>query len=96
MQITLYQRTFPAPDSPVSVSFAPPDTAQRHTYTAGGKVYEAVFREVLVAVPDDAKLDVLKNLLCWAGDKGPTKSTAKEVMELARTKAPGFRAVKPS
>jgi hypothetical protein len=94
MQITLYHRTFPVPDAPFAVSFAPPAAAQRHTFTAGGQVYEAEHREVLVTVPDDAKLDVVKNLLVWTGEAGPTKSTAREVYELARSKAPGFRAVK--
>lgn len=94
MQITLYRRSFPVEGAPMAVSFVPPDAAQRHTFTANGKVYEAEFREVLIAVPDGATIDPLKNLLCWSGDKGPIKSTAKEVFELARTRASGFRTVK--
>ena len=94
MQITLYHRTYPVKDAPFAVSFVPPDASQRHTFTANGRVYEAECREVKVIVPDDAKLDVLRNLLGWAGDNGPTKATAKEVFELARTKAQGFRTVK--
>ena len=94
MLITLYHRTFPVKDAPFSVSFAPPDAAQRHTFTADGKVYEAECKEVKIMAPDDAKLDPLRNLLSWAGTDGPIKATAKEVFELARTKAQGFRTVK--
>jgi hypothetical protein len=94
MQITLYHRTFPVADAPFAVSFVPPDATQRHTFSANGKVYEAEFKEVHIVVPDGATFDPLKNLLGWAGDKGPMKSTAKEVYELARTKAPGFKMVK--
>lgn len=94
MQIKLYHRTFPVADAPFAVSFVPPDATQRHTFTANGKVYEAEFKEVLIIVPDGATFDPLKNLLAWTGDKGPIKSTAKEVYELAKAKAPGFRAVK--
>ena len=70
MQITLYRRSYPVADAPVALSFVPDSADQRHTFTAGGKVYEAERRELRVVVPDDAKLDLLKNLLCWAGDKG--------------------------
>jgi len=94
MQVTLYHRTYPVKDAPVAVSFAPPDAAQRHTFTAGDRVYEAEFREVLIVVPDGATLDPIKNLLSWSGDQGPMKSTAKEVFELARARASGFRVVK--
>ena len=94
MLITLYHRTFPVKDAPFSVSFAPPDAAQRHTFTADGKVYEAECKEVKIMAPDDAKLDPLRNLLSWVGTDGPIKATAKEVFELARTKAQGFRTVK--
>ena len=54
-------------------------------------MYEAERRELRVVVPDDAKLDALKNLLCWTGDKGPVKSTAKEVFDMAQTRVSGFR-----
>ena len=54
---------------------------------------EAVRRELQVIVPDDAKIDGFKNLLCWVGDKGPVKSTAKEVFDLAEARASGFRLV---
>jgi hypothetical protein len=91
MQITLYHRTYPVADAPVALSLVPYSDSQRHTYTAGGKVYEAQRKELRVIVPDDAKLDVMKNLLCWAGDKGPVKSTAKEVFDLAEASASGFR-----
>ena len=54
-------------------------------------MYEAEFKELRVIVPDDAKIDVLKNLLCWVGDKGPVKSTAKEIFDLAEARVSGFR-----
>ncbi len=56
-----------------------------------GAVYEAEHRELQIIVPDDAKIDVLKNLLNWTGDKGPVKSTAKEVFDLAQARLSGFR-----
>jgi hypothetical protein len=91
MQITLYRRSYPVAGAPVALSFAPDPADQRHTYTADGRVYEAERREVRVAVPDGAKLDLLKNVLCWSGDKGPVKSTASEVFALAEARASGFR-----
>lgn len=91
MQITLYRRSYPVADAPVALSLVPYSPHQRHTYTAGGRVYESESRELRVIVPDDAKLDVLKNLLCWAGDKGPVKSTAKEVFDMAEARVSGFR-----
>ena len=93
MQITLYRRSYPVADAPVALSLVPYSDAQRHTYTAGGKVYEAERRELQVIVPDDAKLDTFKNLLCWVGDKGPVKSTAKEVFDMAAAGVSGFRLV---
>lgn len=93
MQITLYHRTFPVAGAPVSLSLVPCSASQRHTFSAGGRLYEAEHREVAVVVPDGAKLDVLKNLLGWAGDKGPVKSTAKEVYDLAVAGTSGFRIV---
>lgn len=93
MQITLHRRSYPVAGAPVALSFAPDPDAQRHTFTAGGRVYEAERRELRVAVPADAKLDVVKNLLCWASDKGPVKSTAREVYELAEARTSGFRLV---
>jgi hypothetical protein len=91
MQITLYRRSYPVADAPVALSLVPHSTSQRHTFTAGGRVYEAESGELQIIVPDDAKIDALKNLLCWAGDKGPVKSTAKEVFDLAVAGASGFR-----
>lgn len=91
MQVTLYRRSFPVAGAPVAHSFAPPSAGQRHTFAAGGRVYEAEGREVRVVVPDGAKLDPLKNLLCWAGGKGPARSTAQEVYDLAAAAASGFR-----
>jgi hypothetical protein len=91
MLITLYLRSYPLADAPVAVSFAPDPAAQRHTFAAGGRVYEAERREVRVVVPDDAKPDPTRNLLGWAGDKGRVKSTAREVYDLAAAGASGFR-----
>lgn len=91
MQITLYLRSYPVVDAPVAVSFAPDPPAQLHTFSAGGRVYEAERREVRVFVPDNAKLDPTRNLLAWAGDNGHAKSTAKEVHDLAKAGASGFR-----
>jgi hypothetical protein len=96
MQITLYLRTYPVADAPVTLSLVPYSSGQRHTFTAGGKVYEAERRELRVVVPDGAKIDSLKNLLCWTGDKGPVKSTAKEVFDLAEARVSGFRLVQSS
>jgi hypothetical protein len=92
MQITLYHRSYPVKDAPVALSFIPFSDAQRHTFTHGGKVYDAQRRELKVIVPDDAKIDTTKNLLCW-GDKGSNKSTAKEVFDFAQAQVSGFRAV---
>ena len=83
MQITMYSRSYPVADAPVSLSLVPDPAGQRHTFAAGGRVYEAGRREVRVVVHDDAKPDLLKNLLCWAGGKGPIQSTAKEVFDPA-------------
>ena len=94
MQITLYRRSYPVANAPVSLSLVPDRTDQRHTFAAGGRVYEAERREILVVVPDDAKLDLLKYVLCWAGDKGPVKSTAKEVFDLAEARVSGFQLAK--
>ena len=91
MQITLYRRSYPVAGAPVALSLVPYPADQRHTFTAGGRVYEAERGELRVVVPDDAKVDALKNLLCWAGDKGPVKSTPKEVFDLAEARASGFR-----
>lgn len=91
MQITLYRRSYPIADSPVALSFVSHSVNQRHTFTVGGKVYEAERSELRVVVPDDAKLDAHSQLLCWAGDKGLVNSTAKEVFDLAETGTSGFR-----
>ena len=91
MQISLYRRSYPVAGAPVALSLVPYSADQRHTFTVGGKVYEAERHELRIIVPDDAKLDVLKNLLCWNGDNGPVKSTAKEVFDLAEAGVSGFR-----
>jgi hypothetical protein len=54
MQITVYRRTYPVADAPVSWSLLPDGAAQRHTFTVGGRVYEAERRELQVVVPDGA------------------------------------------
>jgi hypothetical protein len=91
MQITMYLRTYPVAGAPIAVSFAPDAAAQRHTFTAAGREYEAEHQEVRVFVPDDAKLDLLKKFLGWTSDKGPFKSTAREVYDLAKARSSGFR-----
>lgn len=90
MQITLYRRSFSVQESPVAYSFAPSPPGQRHTLTVGTKVYEAVFREVQITVPEGATLDRMMSLLAWKGEKGMTKSTAREVFGLAESQAAGF------
>jgi hypothetical protein len=94
MKIALYHRSYPVKDAPVSVSLVPFALQQRHTYTVGDKVYEAEYSELKIIIPDDAKLDPLKNLLSWTGDKGPVKSTAREVYDLAKAGASGFKMAK--
>ncbi len=94
MQITLYQRTYPVPDAPVALSFVPHAGHQRHTFAVGDTVYEAECREFRVVIPDDAKVDPLKNLVSWDGDKGRVFSTAREVFDLALAGASGFRMAK--
>jgi hypothetical protein len=94
VQITLYQRTYPVKDAPVALSLVPHDRSQRHTFTVGDTVYEAECKEVRVVIPDEAKIDPLRNLVSWDGDTGPVKSTAREVFDLARAGVSGFRMVK--
>ena len=94
MRITLYQRTYPVKDAPVALSLAPHAGHQRHTFTVGDVVYEAECGELRVIVPDDAKIDPLRNLLSWSGGKGTVKSTAREVYDLAHAGASGFRLAK--
>ena len=91
MHLTLYRRSYPVAGAPVAWSLVPYSDVQRHTFTFEGTVYEAERGELQVVVPDGAKLDTFKNLLCWAGAKGPVKSTAKEVFDLAEAGASGFR-----
>ena len=90
MKITLYVRTYPVEGAPVALSLVPFPPSQRHTYTRSGTVYDAVGREVRVTVPDGSVVDADKKLLCWAGDKGPVKSTVREVYELVQAGASGF------
>lgn len=92
MQITLYVRTYPVKDAPVALSLVPFPTHQKHTYTRDGRVYDAVSREMRVTVPDGSVLDAYHKVLCWAGVKGPVKSTGQEVYDLAQACASGFAA----
>lgn len=94
MQLTLYVRSYPVKDAPVSVSFTQDGAAQRHTYTLAGREYEAVRRELQVVIPDDAKLDIERKFLSWAGSKGSGKLTAKEVFDLAQSESSGFHLAK--
>jgi len=91
MTITLYQRTYPVKDAPVSLSFVPFTSGQRCTFPVGGQVYEATYSEIRIAVPDEAKVDMLRNRVTWGEGKGRLHSTAKEVFELARAGNAGFR-----
>jgi hypothetical protein len=90
MKITLYVRTYPVKDAPVALSLVPFPPDQKHTYTRDGEVYDAVSREMKVMVPDGSTIDADRKLLCWAGDKGPVKSTVNEVYELVKAHASGF------
>ena len=94
MQITLYRRSYPVKDAPVALSLVPFSVDQRHTFSVGGKVYEAEGGELQVIVPDGATIDALTNRLSWAGDKGSVKSSASEVFGFAEARVSGFRTVK--
>jgi hypothetical protein len=101
MQITLYHRSYPVAGAPASVSLAPFPAHQRHTFTAGGTVHEAVCKELRVVVPDGATIGANgqrlnwsnsnEPVLYWTGEKGVVNSTAKEVLDLARACGSGFR-----
>ena len=93
MKITLYPRTYPVKDAPVSLSLVPCPSHQKHTFTFKGKVYDAQRRELQVIVPDGAVIDTHKMLLSWAGKKGAVKSTASEVFGFAQAHVSGFRTV---
>ena len=93
MHVTLYRRSYPVKGAPVAFSFIPFSADQRHTFASAGNVFEAERREVHVVVPDDAKIDVLRNRLAWSGGKGSVKSTANEVFGFAETCVSGFRTV---
>jgi len=104
MQITLYHRTYPVKDAPVSLSLVPFPAHQKHTFTVGNAVHEAECKELKVVVPDDASIVADKQKLSWAvsnlpvlswvGKTGPVKSTAQEVFDLAHTRGSGFRMAK--
>ncbi len=94
VQITLYKRTFPVKDAPVSLSLVPFARSQVHTFPLGGRVYEAKYSEITLIAPDDAKVDLVQNRLTWGGDKSKVKSSAKEVFDLATAGTSGFRVEK--
>lgn len=91
MTITVYQRTYPVQDAPVSLSFVPFASSQRFTFPVGDRVYEATYSEIWIAIPEGAKINPLKNLLSWGGEKGRVNSTAKEVHALALARSKGFQ-----
>ncbi|MEO2090696.1 MAG: hypothetical protein ABGY75_14520 [Gemmataceae bacterium] len=78
----------------MSVSLVPFPAHQRHTFAVGDAVYEAEYRELAVVAPDGASVDLLRNRLSWPGAKGAVQSTAREVVEMARARASGFRIVR--
>ena len=78
----------------MALSLVPHDRHQRHTFTVGDTVYEAECKEVRVIIPDDTKIDPLRNLVSWGGDTGWVNSTAREVFDLARAGVSGFRMAK--
>lgn len=73
------------------LSLVPFASHQRHTFPVGGQVYEDECTEIQIIIPGDAKIDLLKNQLSWDGEKGRTKSTAKEIFALAQAGSSGFR-----
>jgi hypothetical protein len=79
MQITLYLRTYPVEGAPVAVSLDTFPRHQRQTFTSGGKVYQAVFRELHLDVPDGAVLDAGRKTICWPG-RGRVIPTQAEVV----------------
>lgn len=89
--ITIYRRTYPIDGAPVNLSFRSYPTHQRCTFMVGNKVYEAVFQQITVAVPEDAVVHEEKNLLTWIGKTGKMQSTAAEVLGFVEAGASGFR-----
>jgi len=94
MKFTLYQRTYPVQDAPVSLSLVPFISGSVYTFPVGGRVYEATYSEIRIDAPEDAKVDPARNRLTWGGGKGVTRSTAKEVFDLAHAGNSGFRLAK--
>ena len=92
--ITIYRRTFPIDKAPETFSFRPYPVHQRCTYTVGNKVYEAIFQQFTVSVPDDAKVLEEKNLLAWSGKDGKMQSNAAEVLGFVEVGVSGFQKVK--
>jgi hypothetical protein len=75
----------------VSLSLAPFPGCQRHTFAAGGTVYPAEYRELVVVTPAGARVELCQTLVRWAGAGRVFRSTAREVLDLARAGASGFR-----
>jgi hypothetical protein len=92
--ITIYRRSYPVDGAPETFSLRPYPAHQRCTYTVGEKVYNAVFQQFTVSVPDDAKVLEEKNLLAWSGKDGKRESKAAEVLGLVEAGVSGFRKVK--
>jgi hypothetical protein len=92
--ITIYRRTFPIDGAPETFSLRPYPAHQRCTYTVGNKVYEAMFEQFTVSVPDDAKVLEEKNLLAWSGKDGKMQSSAAEVLGFVEVGVSGFHKVK--
>jgi hypothetical protein len=90
MTITLFVRTYPVKDAPFTLSLVPFPPTQKATIIRDGKEYDAVSRETRVTVPDGSVVDAEKKVLCWRGDKGTVRSTARQVYELVLADAPGF------
>jgi hypothetical protein len=92
--ITIYRRSYPIDGAPVNLSLRPFPTHQRCTFMVGDKVYEAVFQQFTVSVPEDAVVHEEKNLLNWSGSNGKMQSTAAEVLGFVEAGTSGFRQLK--
>lgn len=90
VKIILYKRSFPVPGAPESLSLTPYPGGAVCTFPVGGRVYEARYSEVPVLAPDGAKVDRLRNRVVWHAGTRLTRSTAREVFDLARAAGSGF------
>jgi hypothetical protein len=91
MTFTLYQRTFPVAEAPVTLSVSPFHTDVKNRFPSGGEVYEAAYSKVRVIGPDGTKVERPNKRVTWDGDKGRVNSTAQEVFDMARAGTSGFR-----